>query len=468
MNKQIFREYDIRGVVGSDFTMGEVANLAQAIVSYFLSQDSTISTIVIGRDGRTHSRAIFDEVVTTLTNCGINVIDIGLCPTPVFYFSLHSAATHSGFIITASHNPGEYNGFKICLNKRSVYGQAIQEIYSIFTKGTFLTKPSQTKGTITQYDANAAYIAWMSNHFAHLKGLELPFVIDCGNGAAGATIPTLVKSMNWKNARLLFEEVDGTFPNHEADPTKTENMGAAIQTITHNNLSLGIGLDGDCDRMCPITQDGSLVNGDIVLALYSKQVLENNPGAPVVYDIKSSSGLSELLEAWGAQGRISPTGHSLIKSSMEKYKALLAGEMSCHFFFKDRYFGYDDGIYAMMRLLEIMHTHKKSLKELITIFPEKVSSPEYRIACKEEDKTPLVEHVRAHFLAQKNKEVITIDGIRVHKDYGWGLLRASNTQPVVCLRFEAASREDLSKIKNDFLACLSGRLDEGALKKVNA
>jgi len=274
--------------------------------------------------------------------------------------------------------------------------------------------------------------------------------------------------MGWKNIKILYEKVDGTFPHHEADPTKDANMADVKRSIESEKYDLGIGFDGDCDRMAPMTSDGRLILGDELLSLFSKQVIEKNPGASVVFDIKASQGLTETLHAIGAQPIMAPSGHSHIKDTLRKYKALLAGELSCHFFFADRYFGYDDGIYAMMRLFEIMVRSKKTLQELLADFPQKVSSPEFRLKCKEQDKAKIVRAVIEHMKKYKSVDLITIDGVRAQTSDGWGLVRASNTQPVISLRFESDTPEGLKKIKDMFVEVLKKYLGKEDIEKICA
>jgi phosphomannomutase len=307
----------------------------------------------------------------------------------------------------------------------------------------------------------------LEEKFGNLKNVTLNAVIDCGNGTAGTVIPKLIKKMGWKNIKLLCSEVDGTFPNHEADPTVPANMIMVKEAlVSDNTLSVGLGLDGDCDRMNPMTKEGELIAGDKLLALFAQRALKDFPGASVVFDIKSSSSLIELLTKWGAKPCISPSGHSLIKETMAKTNAKLAGELSCHFFFHDRYFGYDDGIYAALRLFELLVTSGKTLTQLLTIIPHKENSPEIRIECaSDEEKLKIVEHVKKVFSTRTDAKLITIDGIRAQMPYGWGLLRASNTQPVICLRFESETKEGLLRVKRDFFTGLQKLFDENKLKE---
>lgn len=466
MKSQIFREYDIRGIVNEELYIEKTYDLAKAIITYFKQQDPTTNSLVIGRDGRTHSLEIQKNMINAALDLGLNVTDIGVCPTPAFYFSLFNTDSTTGFIITASHNPAEYNGMKICQNKKTVWGTQIQEIRKIYESKNFYENTNNQKGTLKSYDIITNYINWLTDHFKHLKNLDIPAVIDCGNGTAGTVFPQLIEKMNWKNIKLLYTEVDGNFPNHPADPTVMKNMLDVKNELEKNeNMKFGLGLDGDCDRMNPITKSGYLIPGDQLLALYSQQVLKENPGATVVFDIKASSSLIELLRKWGAIDSICPSGHSLVKEAMLKNNAKLAGELSCHFFFNDRYFGYDDGIYAALRLFEILNESTQNLEELISIFPEKSRSPEIRISCSESNKKEIVDHVKNIFAARKDYDLITIDGIRAQTPNGWGLVRASNTQPVICLRFESNSPQNLQNIKEDFYDTLKPYFNEQDLKE---
>jgi phosphomannomutase/phosphoglucomutase len=331
-------------------------------------------------------------------------------------------------------------------------------------------RPSKSRnehlGSVTHHDIIADYISFLTAHFTHLKGNRVNAVIDCGNGSAGSVMPLLIKAMGWQNVRLLFAEVDGTFPNHEADPTVKENMEFVKQTLEQDpSLTLGIGFDGDADRMNPMTKEGDLVPGDKLLALFAQDVIKKHPGAAVVFDIKSSQALIQTLEAIKARPCVAPSGHSLIKEAIIHNNALLAGELSCHFFFKDRYFGYDDGIYAALRLIEMVATTGKSLTQLVQSLPVRVSSPEFRIKCtNDEIKQQIVSHVKDIFAARKDVAIITIDGVRAQMTYGWGLARASNTQPVISLRFESDTTEGLGLVKDDFVMALQPFFDVTALK----
>ncbi len=462
MQDVIFREYDIRGKVGTELVIDEVADLARAIAYYFVSKNPIVKKIALGMDGRLHSPAIKEQVVKGLTESGLDVEFIGVCTTPVMYFAMHSTNADAGLMITASHNPKEYNGLKIMLGKEGVSGQSIQEIRRMFHENRALN-PEQ-KGTYTEKPLIPAYIKWLADHFKHLKGSKISAVVDCGNGAGGTVMPDLIKKMGWAHVMLQYGEVNGEYPHHEADPTVEKNMIDVKNILSSTNIALGIGLDGDCDRMAPMTKSGFLVPGDQLLALYAQQVVQEHPNAAVVFDIKASSALIETLATMGAVPCISPSGHSIIKNAMKTNNALLAGELSCHFFFADRYFGYDDGIYAMLRLFELLEKTGKTLDELVATIPKKISSREYRIACDDTKKQEIVQAVKDQMIKRPDVQAITIDGVRATMPYGWGLVRASNTQPALTIRFESDTLEGLNRVKEDFYKALVPYFDPAWLK----
>ncbi len=465
MKEVIFREYDIRGIVGTELLLDQVYDLARAIAYYFKQHSSELNTIALGMDGRTHSPAIKNEIVRAITDAGLNVIFVGLCPTPAFYFALHTYPVDAGIMITASHNTKEYNGLKICLGTASIWGTELQKIKQLYVEKKHL--PHADPGTLTDQPIIPEYITWLINHFSDLKKLELPFVIDCGNGTAGTVIPELIKKMEWPNVTLLYEEVDGTYPNHEADPTVERNMEDAKNLLAQSNAQFGVGFDGDCDRMAAMTKKGFLIPGDQLLAVFARPIIEQHPVAGIVFDIKSSAGLIELLERWDATPIMSPSGHSIIKDMMFEHHALLGGELSCHFFFKDRYFGYDDGIYALLRLLEIMQRTGKTLSELIAVFPHRYSSTELRLSCPEDKKRSIVQEIKKKIEEQyPDTQIITLDGIRASFPFGWGIIRASNTQAVLSMRFESDTKEGLKKVITLFYELLQPYLDSIELKEL--
>jgi len=459
----IFREYDIRGKVGTELDINQVYDLARAIAYYFVEHNPDVRTVAVGMDGRTHSPHIKDELVRGLTDSGLDVFFVGLCTSPALYFALYTCEVQAALMITASHNPAEYNGFKICLGRELVWGTQVKVIRDLYKAKKSIQ--AQRIGVVKEQPIVPVYIEWLANHFPHLIGMPLSVVIDCGNGAGGSVIPDLVRRMQWPNIRLLYCEVDGSYPNHEADPVKEENMADVKKILQETDIQLGIGLDGDADRMVPMTKKGFLVPGDQVLALFAQRILAKHPGSSIVFDIKSSSGLSELIVKWGGVPRMSPTGHAIVKDHMRQYHALLGGELSCHFFFKDDYFGFDDGIYAMLRLFALLQETHKTLDELLTIFPQKYSSVEIRIECPDDKKHAVVDEVREHFRKRSDVALLEIDGARVDTEYGWGIVRVSNTQPALSMRFEADTPEGLARIKEEFITALAPHFDVIILRK---
>lgn len=357
MLSTIFREYDIRGKVGSELIIDQVYPLTQAIAFYFVHHNPAVKTVLVGMDVRSHSPEIKDAVIKALKDSGIDVIFIGVCPTPVLYFGLYTLPVQAGIMITASHNPPEYNGLKLCLGNHSVWGLQVKEIYALYKEKAHL--PSAQQGILSSYNLIDDYISWLLAHFKHLRNSTISAIIDCGNGTAGTVVPQLIDRLGLRNVRLLCVNVDQT-PKHEADPTKEKNMQDVKQALLANKPTIGIGLDGDADRMAAMTESGQLIPGDQLLAFFSNDILERHPHASIVMDIKSSSALVDFLANKQAVAHLAPSGHAIIKDYMRTYNALLGGELSCHFFFKDRYFGYDDGIYAALRLLEIVDEKQQS------------------------------------------------------------------------------------------------------------
>ncbi|MFC1841813.1 phosphomannomutase/phosphoglucomutase [Candidatus Dependentiae bacterium] len=463
MKDNVFRKYDIRGKVGSELELDKMYDLGKALAYYFLKHKPETKTVALGMDGRTHSPDIKKSLSDAMLDSGLDVVFIGVCPSPVLYFTLHKEEVDAGLMITASHNPKAYNGVKICLGKKMVWGQEIQELKKMFHEKKQIS--SSAKGGYREKDMIDPYIDWMKEHFPSLVGMDLSAVVDCGNGVAGTVMPSLIKKMEWKKVKTLFEKVDGDYPNHEADPVVPENMRFVKDFLQREHVDVGIGLDGDCDRMAPMTKRGELVPGDKLLAVYAKPIIKKYPGAVVVCDIKASEGLAEFVKNVGGNFFMSPSGHSIVKKYMHEHNALLGGELSCHFFFLDRHFGYDDGFYSMMRLFEIMVESGKSLQELIADFPKKCSLPEMRIQCPDDKKKYVVEGVKSLFEKRADVKIITIDGVRVVMDYGWGILRVSNTQPVISLRMEAETKEGLQKVKKDFYDAMRPYFERDFLKK---
>lgn len=465
MHDTIFREYDIRGEVGSEFIIDQSYDLACAIAFYCAQKNPVLKTVAVGMDGRTHSPVIKEQICKALQDSGLDVVFVGVCPSPVVYFTPYVLpVVDAGIMITASHNPKEYNGLKLCLGKDFLWGNQIREIRDCFKQRKRIN--AEKKGALSTVNVIDCYTDWLADHFKHLRGMSLSVVVDCGNGTAGTVFPLLIEKMNWSHVQLLYPEVDGTYPHHEADPVVEKNMLDVKKILAETDIELGIGLDGDCDRMAPMTKDGYLVPGDKLMALFSKEVVQHNPGAAIVFDIKSSSGLVELLEQWGAKPCMSPSGHAIIKSQMKKHKALLGGELSCHFFFNDRYFGYDDGIYAALRLFEHILHSGEPLHQLLSFFPRKVSSPEIRISCSEKKIPSIIKDLEDYFSRKSNVKVVTIDGIRVTMKHGWGIVRGSNTQPVLCMRFESDTKTGLQKVKDDFFNVLQPHFEAKIIEQL--
>ncbi len=441
MLDEIFRQYDIRAKIGPELAVHEVYDLVRAIAYYFVQQNPLVKRVAVGADGRIHSPAIKTEVCRALQDSGLDVIFVGMCPTPVLYFSLFTMPVQAGIMITASHNGKEYNGLKLCLGTESVWGTQIQEINRFYRRAIFRTEVCQ--GTYEEHFLIPRYVAWLKNNFPDLIGLKTSFIIDCGNGAAGTVLPLLIKEFGWPNCHLLYPEVDGTYPNHEADPTVPHNMEELKRIVMVGDMQFGIGLDGDCDRMSPMTKKGRLVTGDALLALFAADVLKDNPQASIVFDIKCSSALAEVIIANGGIARMAPSGHSIIKSYMREHRALLGGELSCHFFFNDHYFGYDDGIYSALRLIRLLKNSGKSLDELLTIFPYRCTTPELRLACAAENQKNIIHILKDFFWLYPQAHISLLDGIRITLPCGWLLVRGSNTQSVLCIRAEGQDKKSL-------------------------
>lgn len=462
IKESVFREYDIRGEVGTEIPIEATYDLTRSILAYMVAQNPLIHTISVAMDGRTHSPAIKEHVCAAIVDSGLDAIFIGVCPTPCLYFSLHTTPVQAGIMITASHNPPAYNGLKLCLGKESLWGSQIRDIKNWYKNGTKIE--SNTKGNLVDQPIHESYCSWIVNHFQHLKNIDLPIVIDCGNGTAGTVWPQIIRALNLSSVKLLYPEVDGSYPHHEADPTIEKNMTDVKQFLALNSqYAFGIGLDGDADRMAPMTRNGFLVPGDKLLALFSKSILKKNPGATVVCDITSSSALVQVVESWGGHVTMVPTGHANIKTTMKQLHGLIGGELSCHFTFADRYFGFDDGIYAGLRLIELIHSSNATLESLLSVFPTRYSSRSIRIPCQPELMPQMIASVKTYYKQQPEAQLITLDGVRATMPYGWGLIRASNTQPVISMRFESDSQAGLARIKHDFAKLLAPFFDLNTL-----
>lgn len=447
---KIFRQYDIRGVWEKDLTAEAVRAIGKAFAFYLKDKTGKDKlTVTIGRDVRNSSPAMFDALSGAMLSSGIDVIDIGMCPTPLQYFSLFHLPVDGGVMITGSHNPPEFNGMKLSLGRETLYGDMIQEIRGLVEKGASISGT----GGLSSYDIITAYEENVKKGFSTLKGLKV--VVDAGNGAGGIVGPGLIKALGAEVIELYCEP-DGGFPNHHPDPVVLDNLKDLIATVKAEGAHIGIGYDGDADRIGVVDEEGGVVWGDRLMIIFARDILKANPGAAIIGEVKCSQTLYDDIAAHGGKPIMWKTGHSLIKKKLKDEHALLAGEMSGHIFFADRYFGYDDAIYASLRILETMHKTGKpySVKRLLEGVAESFSTPEIRVDCPDETKFDVVEKMKDVF---KGYPVIDIDGVRVKFPDGWGLIRASNTQPALVLRFEANNPTSLEKIRGAI---------EGELKKL--
>lgn len=449
MNPHIFREYDIRGVPGTDMNDSDIVLIGKGAGTYLQRHGRT--KIIVGRDCRLTSDRYRDLLVEGLLSTGCDVVDIGVCPTPVLYFSIRHLSGEGGVMITASHNPPQYNGFKLCKDGESLVGSEIQVIKQIIDKGDF----AQGNGSIDTANVIEAYTSCvLGNIVVNNITLQRPLRVgvDAGNGTAGVIAVPIMKALGCE-VFDIYCDMDGRFPNHESDPTVQENMEDLISLVRENGLDVGIGYDGDGDRLGVVDENGTIRWGDELMVLFSREILSRKPGATFVSEVKCSQTLYDDVTARGGKAIMWKTGHSLIKRKMKEVHAELAGEMSGHIFFADRYYGFDDGIYASCRLLEILCSSSSTLSERLADLPKTYTTPEIRVDCTDDAKFNVVEDVGAHF--RKTHKIIDIDGVRILFENGWGLVRASNTQPVLVVRFEALSENELASIRSEIEAVLN-------------
>ncbi|SPD75237.1 Phosphomannomutase/phosphoglucomutase [uncultured Desulfobacterium sp.] len=441
MKSHIFREYDIRGIFPDELNSDTVHSLGLAIGTYY--RDKGAKRVAVGRDCRLSSPELSKGLISGLTEAGVSVIDIGMAPTPLLYFSIHNLDVDGGIQVTGSHNPPEFNGLKICLGKGSVYGEEIQKIRKINESSVF----SSGDGQVETADIKPLYIEYLGRNIS-AGPMKSRVVLDAGNGVGGLVACDIYKNMGFEVVPL-FCEPDGSFPNHHPDPTIPENLKTLISSVRDEGAELGIAFDGDADRIGVVDKQGKIIWGDQLMIIFSRDLLSRHPGAAIIGEVKCSQVLYDDIEAHGGRAIMWKAGHSLIKSKMKEEHALLAGEMSGHLFFGERYFGFDDAIYAGARLLEIVSNTGKTPGELLSDMPEMVNTPEIRMDCPEERKFEIVSRLVNEF--KKDYRVIDVDGARVILDGGWGLVRASNTQPVLVLRFEATDQTRLDQIRKIFM-----------------
>jgi phosphomannomutase / phosphoglucomutase len=437
INPSIFREYDIRGIAEKDLSPELAEQLGLAYAHYIGGRPPVAGrkkiTVSVGRDCRLSSNSYAEALIVGMQRGGLDVINLGVCPTPLTYFSIFHLNLDGGMMVTGSHNPAEYNGFKTCVGHDTIHGHQIQELRAIVEKSL---APAKTEGSVSDYPIIRDYVDYLIKSARRVKKMRV--VLDAGNGTAGSVAPEIFRRLG-AEVIPLYCELDGHFPNHHPDPTVPNNLKSLVETVLKEKADFGIGYDGDADRIGLVDETGRIIYGDELMVIFS--------------EVKSSNRLYNDIAARGGNPIMWKTGHSLIKSKMKETNAALAGEMSGHMFFADRYFGFDDAIYASMRVYEVASAAETPISMLLADLPPSVSTPEIRVDCEENKKFHLVEETKRR-LAQGRK-ITDIDGVRVDFGDGWGLVRASNTQPVLVLRFEAASRPRLEEIRKIVEGALS-------------
>lgn len=444
LDQTIFRAYDIRGIVGTALTDDTVYHLGRAFAAEALSQN--INTVNVAADGRLSSPHLKNLLSQGLTDGGCNVIDNGYVPTPLLYFAANHDEQCTGVMITGSHNPSDYNGFKMMINGHTLSGDDIQELKRRIIEKDY----SEGEGSVREQDVRPQYLERVLSDVKLARPLKV--VVDCGNGIPGDIAPGLIEKLGC-DVTPLYCEVDGTFPNHHPDPGKPKNLVDVIAKVKEIGADLGLAFDGDGDRVGVITPQGKIIYPDRVMMLFAEDILSRNPGAEIIFDVKCSRLLANVIRDAGGKATMWKTGHSLIKGKMKETGALLAGEMSGHIFFKERWFGFDDGLYSAVRLLEILANREEDADALFDAYPEDVSTPELNIDVTDEGKFSIIEGLQA--LEFEGGNANRIDGVRVDYPDGWGLIRASNTTPVLVLRFEAESQSALERIRDQFQQRLS-------------
>src|SRR5579872_5276427 len=434
----IFREYDIRGVADSELLSADVEHLGRGLGTYIRRQAGP--SVSLGRDCRLSSTRLRDALLKGLLATGCNVVDIGVVPTPLLYYSKQHLNAEGAIMITGSHNPPEYNGFKSMAGAETLHGETIQEVRKLIERRDF----ENGSGSVKEMDVVTPYVDEIASQFHFDRRVKL--VADAGNGTAGPVIHRIFKKLNI-DATELFFEMDGTFPNHHPDPTVPSNLKHLVDAVDEKKAELGIAFDGDADRIGAVDENGNVIYGDMLLLIYGREILTRKPHSTFIAEVKCSQVLYDELAKAGGNPIMYRTGHSLIKAKMKQEHAELAGEMSGHMFFADRYYGYDDALYAACRLIEIVSKSGKPLSAQLADIPKMVSTPEIRVDTPDEVKFDVVARVAEHF--KSRYDTIDIDGVRVNFPHGWGLVRASKTQPVLVMRFEAESESLLKQYQNE-------------------
>ena len=443
ITKSIFREYDIRGIYPIEINEEVIIHIAKAIS--IKCNNENVSEICIGRDGRNSSQSLSDALEKSLSNFGVNVENIGLVTTPLLYFASKKNKSKSGVMITGSHNPKNYNGLKLVINDKPVSGN---EIYELINQNI---DESIHPGKISRKDIRDLYIKEVIENIQIRDSKKLKVVIDCGNGAAGCIAPKLFQELGC-DVIELFTEIDGNFPNHHPDPGKLENLSDIINKVQSSKADLGLAFDGDGDRVGLIADTGEVVFPDKIMMIFSEDILKKERGS-IIFDVKCSNALPNLIKSLNGKPIMSPTGHFHIKNGIKEHNPLLAGEMSGHIFFNDKWYGFDDGHYSGARIIEIISAKNESISSISDKLPKLFSTPELNITVTDETKFKIIEEFSAK--CKLDGEKITIDGLRINFKNGWGLIRASNTTPKLVLRFEGNSQSDLEAIQKDFMNELS-------------
>ncbi len=440
MNPHVFREYDIRGHAERDFGDTFVRALGLSLGTFFMKRG--LRRIGVGRDCRLSSPRLHEALCAGLMETGLQLVDIGVGPTPLLYFAVHELDLDGGVQITGSHNPPDENGFKMMVGKGSLYGNDIKELRSVMENERFVRAPG---GTMETVDPTPAYVKKAQDDI-QLGRRDIRFAIDAGNGAGGPLALETTRALGLDPVAMLCD-MDGTFPVHHADPTEPETLDMLIDRVVKDGLELGFAYDGDADRVGVIDARGEIIWGDKLMIILSRALLKKHPGATIIGEVKCSQTMYDDIEAHGGRGVLWKTGHSLIKTKMKEEKALLAGEMSGHIFFADRYYGFDDAIYATLRILEIVSHSDVPLHQMLADVPQTFATPEIRVDCDDARKFELVRQMVDHY--RPTHALIDIDGARIQFDGGWALVRASNTQPVLVLRFEADTEPGLASIRSE-------------------
>ncbi|MDT8364163.1 MAG: phosphomannomutase/phosphoglucomutase [Nitrosomonas sp.] len=441
---EIFKAYDIRGIVETALTPTMVELIGHAIGSE--ARTRKLAAIAIGRDGRLSGQTLAQALTNGIRKSGVDVIDVGMVATPMLYFAAHELCDYSGVMVTGSHNPPEYNGLKMVLGGETLAAEAIQALRNRIEHRDF----THGQGAYRQQEMTERYLQRITSDIKLARPVRL--VVDCGNGVAGAFAPELYRRLGCEVTEL-FCEVDGTFPNHHPDPSMPENLQDIIHALETTDADIGFAFDGDGDRLGVVTKDGRIIYADRQLMLFAADVLSRNPGGQIIFDVKCTRNLAPWIEQHGGKPVMWKTGHSFIKAKLKETGALLAGEMSGHIFFKERWYGFDDGLYAGARLLELL-SRQADLGSALNALPDSLNTPELQIKMTEGENHALIAQLQREASFPNADRVITIDGLRVEYQDGFGLIRASNTTPVAVLRFEAKDQAALQRIQQDFRQCI--------------